>query len=131
MKSLKLLMSVLALAALAATPALRAEDDAPPPPPPHKGQHHGGDRLQELTKRLDLTADQQTKIKAILDDEMTATQVARKDASLKGKAKRDKLMEIRKSHNDQILAVLTPEQKAKFKEQRPPHKKAPKPDDAP
>lgn len=134
MKSFKLLLSVLALAAFAAAPVLRAEDTTPPPAgaPDHKGHHM--DRLKELAEKLGLTEDQKAKIKPILQDEMQAMKALRDDTSLDKDAKHQKMMAIRKSHADQILAILTPEQQAKFKAMREQHRKgppdAPKPSDS-
>ena len=116
MKSLKLLLSVLALAAVASAPVLRAED-APPAPgtdaPAHKPPH--GDRLKELAEKLALTDDQKAKIAPVLKDEAQALKDLRDDTSIEKKDKRAKMMDIRKSHADQILAILTPDQQAKFK----------------
>ncbi len=131
MKSFKLLLSVFALAAVAASPVLRA-DDAPPTPPPgtppaHKGAH--GDRLKELSEKLALTDDQKAKIKPILMDEMQAMKALRDDTTLEKKDKHAKMMDIHKSHAEQILAILTPDQQAKFKAMQEHHKApdAPKP----
>ena len=117
MKSFKLLLSVIALAAIAAAPALRADDTTTQTTPAagaeHKGPH--GDRLKELTEKLALTDDQVAKIKPILADEAQAMKALRADTTIEKKDKRAKMMEIRKSHADQILAILTPDQQAKFK----------------
>ena len=130
MKSSKLILSVLALVAFAAAPVLRAEDaSAPAGAPEHKGH---GDRLKELTEKLNLTADQQAKIKPIIEDEMKAMKALKDDTSLDMKAKHEKEMEIRKSNVDQILALLTPEQQEKFKDMiKAMHEKHGKGKDAP
>ncbi len=129
MKSSKLLLSVLALAAFAAAPVLRAEDTPAPSAPAagagdHKGARGGSpeQRLAELTKKLDLTDDQVAKIKPILKDEAEALKALKEDTSVDKEAKRPKMMEIRKSHQDQILAILTPDQQAKLKAMREQHK---------
>lgn len=111
MKSFKLLVSVIALAVIAAAPVLRAED-APAKPKAERGH---GDRVKELTAKLGLSDEQVTKIKPIVADEMQAMKALRDDTSTDRKAKNEKRMEIQKSHNDQIMAILTPEQQTKFK----------------
>ncbi len=115
MKSLKLLLSVLALTAFAAAPALRAEDAPANAGAPAK-KMHPGDRIKELTEKLSLTDEQVAKIKPILADEMAAMKALHEDNATDKDAKKEKFMEIRKSHADQILAILTPEQQAKFKD---------------
>jgi len=125
MKSSKLLLSVFALAAFAAAPVLRAEDaPAPSAPAAGAGDHKGarGDRLKELTEKLALTDDQVAKIKPILKDEAEALKALKDDTSIDKEAKRPKMMEIRKSHQDKILAILTPDQQAKLKAMREQHK---------
>ena len=119
---------MLALATLGLAPltslvlAQEADADAPPPPPAageREPGHHPmrgprGDRLKMLTEKLDLTADQQAKVKAILDDSRKQMQAARKDDATAKAEKQEKGMEIMVNANKQIRAVLTPEQQAKF-----------------
>ena len=70
--------------------------------------------LQMLTKRLDLTADEQAKIKPILDTEQTDMQANRQNTALSQEDRRAKNKEIRDAANTQINAVLTPDQQTKF-----------------
>jgi len=124
MKSSKLLLSVLALVAFAAAPVIRAEDT---PAAPAAGDHKAGprgERLKELAEKLALTDDQKAKIKPIIEDEAKALKALKEDTTIEKKDKRAKLMEIRKSHSEQILAILTPDQQAKFKAMMEQHKKA-------
>lgn len=122
MKSyLKTTLVALTLVLGATAPLVRAADsDTTTPAPnaaPETKQHEGkggkgGDRLArrlaELTDKLSLTADQKTKVEAILKDEQTAiVGLAPEDRRSKGK-------EIRDSHDAQIRALLTPEQQTKF-----------------
>ena len=62
---------------------------------------------------------------------MKAMKALKEDTSIEMKDKKAKMADIRKSHQDQINAILTPEQQAKFKAAREEHKKngpdAPKP----
>jgi Spy/CpxP family protein refolding chaperone len=144
----KLTILSLALAGLCALPTLVLAEDAVPPKPPggadapkaardtppgkpeRKPAGAGGDggggrldpaeRLKMMTEKLGLTQDQQDKIKAI--QEKNAPEF--KDLMSKGRdnlteADKTKLRELAKAQMEAIGAILTPEQKEKFKELRP------------
>ncbi len=123
MKMLKALLSVLALVAIALAPALRAQV-APVTPvtdaSPHNGHH--GEHLKKLAEKLGLTEAQIAQIKPILQDEKQSVKALKADTTMDKKAKRGKLREIRRSHMEQILAILTPEQQVKFKEMMHEHR---------
>lgn len=88
----------------ALAPAQNEQTDAPTP-----------DRqLTVLTAKLDLTADQQGKIRPILTqlDDMQAKLMA--DATLTQEERLEKIRPARYKAADQIRAVLTDEQKPKF-----------------
>jgi Spy/CpxP family protein refolding chaperone len=86
------------------------------------GGHHGrgGDRmdpdkrLAHMTKRYNLTADQQSQIKPILADEQTQMQAMRGDTSTSREDKRSKMMSMHQASTQKIEAVMTDEQKQKF-----------------
>jgi Spy/CpxP family protein refolding chaperone len=117
----------LVVAGLIAVPfQLAAEDAAPPKPPggdkaPAAGGRGGArlspeERLKKMTDELGLTQDQQDKIKAIM--EKYAPQV--KELMAKGRENltdddKNKFRELVKSQMEDISAVLTPEQKEKYK----------------
>jgi Spy/CpxP family protein refolding chaperone len=63
--------------------------------------------MAQLVQRLDLTADQQSKIKPILADAKTKIQSLHRDEVERGSG-------IMKATHDQISALLTPEQKAEL-----------------
>lgn len=71
-------------------------------------------QLEMLTKRLNLTSDQQTQIKSIQDDNRQQMMTVRNDSSLSQDQRRSKMMDIRKSSQDKIRALLTDEQKTKY-----------------
>jgi Spy/CpxP family protein refolding chaperone len=125
------------VAGLVAVPSLLRADDAVPPKPPggdkapadatkpgDAGARKGGgagrfspeERLKRMTEELSLTQDQQDKIKAIMAkgaDQM-------KDLMAKGRENlteedKAKFREFLKNQTEEIMAVLTPEQKEKFK----------------
>ena len=96
---------------------MMAQDTAPPPA--GAGQGRGGpgqrgDQLAMLTKKLNLTPDQVTQVKAINDDSMTQARAVREDTSLSQADRRSKMMDIRKASQDKIRGVLTDEQKTKY-----------------
>jgi Spy/CpxP family protein refolding chaperone len=74
--------------------------------------------LQMLSEKLNLTDDQKAKIKPILQDQMQQMKTVREDSSLSEEQKRAKMKSVHESLHDQINAVLTPEQQAKFKQMR-------------
>lgn len=75
---------------------------------------HGGHQLEMLTKRLNLSPDQVTQIKAINEDTRTQSMAVRSDQSLSQAERRSKMMDIRKTSQDKIRAVLNDDQKAKY-----------------
>jgi Spy/CpxP family protein refolding chaperone len=114
-----LILSLIACGAgLALSTGLQAQDASPAPSAAvndsgHPGGHHG-DMLARLTKALDLTSDQQDKIKPILESAHTQMQSVHQDTSLAPEDKRSKMKDIRDTMNSQINAVLTPDQQTKF-----------------
>lgn len=117
-------VAVLALctATLSAAPMLMAQDNtAPPPqqqdnmgPPPGGHGRRGGHQIEMLTKRLNLTPDQVTQVKAIDADQMSQMQALHQDTSTPQADKRSKMMAIRQASQDKIRNVLTDEQKPKY-----------------
>ena len=85
---------------------------------PGGGQHHGmmspDQRLAHLTKTLNLTSDQQAKIKPMLDQEQQTMMSMHQDTSMSQQDKWAKAKSIREGTNDQIKSVLTPDQQTKF-----------------
>jgi periplasmic protein CpxP/Spy len=114
----------------------RAQDTGTQQPNPQAqtGMHHGqrGNRLEWLSKQLNLTDDQKAKVKPILDDQGKQMRAVREDTSLSQEQKRDKMKEIHEKTDSQINDILTPEQQKKFadlKEQNA-HREANKPDES-
>ena len=75
-------------------------------------------RLEEMTKRLNLTKEQQEAIKPIIQDENTKIEAVMKDQTLTREQKQPKIQEIRKESMAKIDAKLTPEQQEKLKKER-------------
>ena len=72
--------------------------------------------LQMLSEKLNLTSDQQAKLKPILEDQAQQMKAVHDDTSLSQEQKRAKMKAMHESLHDQINAVLTTEQQAKFKQ---------------
>lgn len=132
----KYIVAACVLAVGVSAPLVRAED-APATKKDHaagdakRGPGGPGERVNAMKEKLGLTDAQVEQIKPILQDEMQAMKALREDTSIDKDAKKAKMMEIHKSHADQVLAILTPEQQAKFKAGREMHKKADAPKPAP
>jgi len=88
----------------------------------HRGERMGRGpmspqaELDRLTKELNLTKDQQDKIKPILEDQQKQMQALREDTSTDQQDRMSKMRDIRKSHVEQVRGVLTSDQQTKFDE---------------
>jgi protein CpxP len=76
--------------------------------------HRGGDQAAFLTKKLNLTPDQASQVKAIDNDSRQQSMAVRNDSSVAPADKKAKMMDIRKASQDKIRGVLTDEQKPKY-----------------
>ena len=73
-------------------------------------------RMQRMTQALELTGDQQEKIKPILESESTQMQALRDDTSLSQQDRMAKMKEIREHTASQINPILNPDQQKKYAE---------------
>jgi len=97
-------------------------DQSTQQPSQNGGKHHhrrGGKQdsqkhLQKLTKELNLSADQQAKVKSILDDQQQQFSTIRQDSSLSKQDKHAKMEQVHDSSASQVRAVLNPDQQTKF-----------------
>ncbi len=115
-KSLKLLLTVLALGVMTSIPALRAQDAQTPPA--EGGGKKGGkgrgmmspeQRMEGIEKAVGtLSADQKAKILDIMAKGRDQMQ------SVPQEERRAKMQELMKAQHDQIRAVLTADQQKKF-----------------
>ncbi len=81
--------------------------------PPADTSRGRGPRV-DMYKDLNLTKDQQEKVKALQDKQREEAEAVR-NGSLSREEQRTKMMEIRKKYSEQIEVLLTPEQKEKLK----------------
>lgn len=125
---LKRCLLVLALSGLvyAITPAVAQESGSNDQQAPATGSapEHGygrgrmdpARRASMLGKRLNLNSDQQAKVQDIFKSEQSQMESLRSDSSLSQDDRRSKMMEIHKASNDQVRALLDPDQQKKFDE---------------
>jgi periplasmic protein CpxP/Spy len=83
-----------------------------------QGMHHGPmspqDELQHLTKRLNLSSDEQTQILPILQNRATQLQQIHQDSGLQRQDKWAKMKSLDDDSNAKIEAVLNDQQKEKY-----------------
>jgi len=108
---------LLSLGSAALAPSLLSATDTPPPPPPpphgagpHEAALDPEKRLARLTEQLNLTTDQQTKIRPILDAQAEAMKAIDR-AALTGDQRREQLRQVRKDTRAKLGELLTPEQR--------------------
>jgi Spy/CpxP family protein refolding chaperone len=78
------------------------------------GMGNVDDHVKELTTKLNLTADQQTKVKAILEEHNQQMQAMMKDDSGSKEDRHAKMKSMHDSVHAKVREVLTDEQKPKF-----------------
>jgi len=88
--------------------------------PQHEGHmRHGMDpakRTAELTKKLNLSSDQQSKVQNVLESEKSQMESLHQDTSMSQQDRRSKMMDIHKTSSDQIRALLNSDQQKKWDE---------------
>ena len=126
MKSKLFITTLICGFALLGATTIKAQETVPPAAADagvkkHEGKKHGdkakgGKHMEELTKELNLTADQQAKISAIYKEAGPQMKAIRDDATLDKKAQHQKMKPIMEANNAKIRALLTAEQATKFDE---------------
>jgi len=115
------ILSMLLLCAAGLTFAQTSQDTQAPAPENHAGHYTAesvDQHLRMLSEKLNLTDDQKAKLKPILQDNMEQIKAVRENSSFSEEQKHAKLKSIHDSMHDQINAMLTPKQQAKFKQIR-------------
>jgi protein CpxP len=90
------------------------ETSAPPPQGGHRGMMDPAQQLEGMTKRYNLSADQQTQLKPILASQQQQMQALRGDSSLSREDRMTKMQSIRADTKTKIEAVLNDDQKKQF-----------------
>ncbi len=78
-------------------------------------------RTDMLTKRLNLTADQQAKVLDIFKSDQSQMESLRSDSSLSRDERHAKMMSIHKASDEQVRALLDPDQQKKWDEMQERH----------
>lgn len=118
--------SLLTIGTAVAVPVAQDQSQAPAAGQEQGAPEHGRGRqmdpdkqLAMMTKRLNLTADQQNQIKPILADRQQKMQAVWADSSASREDRMSKMKAIREDSRTKIEAVLTADQKQKFEQMRP------------
>ena len=80
-------------------------------------EHH-----ENMAKELGLTADEKAQMKSIHQDARKQAEAIKADSSLSADQKKAKLKELHEQTMQNSEAILTPEQKQKFEQERAEHK---------
>jgi len=107
MKSRLITLSAACVALFATVSMGLAQDPAPKNDGPRRWQQKRGNHVERLTKALDLTPDQQAKVKAIFEQAKPQIKAAREEGRQKARA-------IRENIQSQIRPILTPAQQQKW-----------------
>jgi protein CpxP len=120
------LLVLVAASLISIAPRFAAAQDSPSndqqaAPAQGNGMHRRGmpdpaERTQELTRKLKLTSDQQTKVTDIFQSAHTQMESLHQDSSLSQDDRRAKMMEIRKGADSQVRAILDSTQQKKWDE---------------
>ncbi len=122
--------SALTLGWLVASPVCafaQPNQTQPSGPPPGAGRLEGRQpgpgprigveqRVQRLTERLNLTQEQQTKLRTIIQEEQQKLQELRTNTAITPPERMGKVRQLREQTNNKIREILTPEQKQRFDE---------------
>jgi Spy/CpxP family protein refolding chaperone len=85
-------------------------------------QQERGERGEKFAKKLNLTPEQQSDLKTMRENMRQQAQAIKNDTSLTADQKKAKFKELRQTTHEQMMAKLTPEQQAKFKEMHKEHR---------
>jgi hypothetical protein len=102
------------------------------PPGPNAGHKPGkplttDERLQRLTQYLNLTDDQQQKIRPILENETQQLDALHQNPTVKGQDRWEKMRQIRDTTTSQIKPILNLDQQAKYEQMMANHPPPPAP----
>ena len=105
---------------LAQEPGFPPETSAPPPVQGPGGGHRGmmdpDQQLASMTKRYNLSADQQSQIKPILVFQQHQMQALRGNSLLSREDRMTKMQSVRNDSNAKIEAILNDDQKKQFEQ---------------
>lgn len=128
-KHLLLSSSLLAMLAMAAPG--RAQTAAPAQEPTQATPMHEHGKMHDELAGLNLTDDQKAQIKEIHEKAKTQAETVKADTTLSAEQKKEKLKELHKDTHEQVMKLLTPEQRKQLKEERKEHHQEAKPQTTP
>jgi periplasmic protein CpxP/Spy len=105
-------------ASQAANAASQAKDDAAQAMADPETKAKMQAKLQELSTELNLTDDQKTQLKPVLQDEFKQLKAVNDDTSLPPDQKKTKITEIRENAKSQMNSILSPDQQKKLGEMK-------------
>jgi len=88
----------------------------------HRSEHRAGrsdragQRMAELSERLNLTDEQKDAIRPVIEKEIKDIQALRADSAISKEEKIEKMKAVRQATQEEIKKVLTPEQQGKLTE---------------
>jgi Spy/CpxP family protein refolding chaperone len=108
------ILLMLALAASAQQTATAPTDKSEPSP--QAGMSNVDQHVKMLAEKLNLSADQQTKLKPIIQQFLDGRQKAMEDKSLSPEARHERINKLHAEAKEQARAVLTDDQQKKLDE---------------
>lgn len=108
-------------ASQAANSASQAKDDASQALADPDTRAKVDARLQKLSSELNLTDDQKTQLKPVLQGEYKQLKAIHDDSSMSTDQKQSKMTEIHEGAKSQINSILTPDQQKKLAEMKESH----------
>lgn len=109
---LKQMAATAGLLALIGTPALMAQET---PQSQDQGAAMQGQRHEDELAKLNLTDDQKAKVSKIHADMKSQMDAVKSDTTLTADQRQAKLKEIHKASHEQVMQVLTPDQRQQMK----------------
>jgi len=104
--------------------ATDSQSNAPSTQQPTKQWHHRGkhgDHLARMAKKLNLSQDQQDKLKPIFEKQHEQAKAIKNDTSLTEDQKKEKFQALRQDTMAQMNGILTPEQQQQLQQMRAKH----------
>ena len=121
-RMLTLAVCALSTAMILELSAVARPQAAQQPPPSQAGPHMPPgresveQRVERLSKELDLTQEQRENIRPVIEEQMKQMRALREDSSLTQEQRREKAMAAMKETHEKVEAILNPEQREKLKQ---------------
>ena len=106
-----------------AQPPAQQNQQAPTGKARHHGKHKGERRMAMMAQKLNLTDQQKQQMQQLRQQNMEQAKTIRNDSSLSDADKKDKLKALHQQSHEQMMGLLTPEQKQQFEQMKQEHQK--------